>query len=112
MEIMPSEVVLRQREAVEERYLEIRDLRHGTREVIAAIDLPLTPDVPPVEIRLQAVLDRCYDEGRLGDDLDYSRPPNPPLSASPPAPLPKATRSGLGEGLGVRAGEGAVEFTR
>ena len=163
----PPEVVLRQSEAVEERYLEIRDLRHGAREVIAAIevlspankseggagrreylrkqkavlesgthlleidllrggqhtvaapedavracgpwnyllclsdatrrdeylfwrlglrealptvDLPLTPDVPPVEIRLQAVFDRCYDEGRLGDDLDYARPPKPPLS--------------------------------
>jgi hypothetical protein len=56
--------------------------RLSLRESLPAIDLPLTPDVAPVPIDFQAIFNRCYDEGRLGDDIDYTLPPHLPLTAS------------------------------
>ena len=46
------------------------------------LPIPLDPGVPPVTVDLQAVFDRCYDEGRYGFLAKYDRrQPDPPLTA-------------------------------
>jgi hypothetical protein len=51
------------------------------RDRLPAIGIPLDPDVPPVTVDLQPLLDRCYDTGRYGDEVRYDRPCDPPLTA-------------------------------
>ncbi len=43
------------------------------------LPVPLDPDVSEPLLDLRASLDRVYDEGRYGEQLDYSQPPTPPL---------------------------------
>ena len=42
--------------------------------------IPLRRDDRDVALDLQAVLDRCYEEGRY-DDIDYREDPEPPLGS-------------------------------
>lgn len=49
---------------------------------LPTIPIPLDEGVPPVLLDLQAVFDRCYDEGPLSDLARYDRKqPDPPLTA-------------------------------
>ena len=48
---------------------------------LPAIGIPLDPDVPPVVVDLQPLLDRAYDTGRYSQLVDYARPCHPPLTA-------------------------------
>lgn len=46
------------------------------------IPVPVTTEVPPVDLDLRAALDRVYDEGRYGEEIDYTVPPIPPLRST------------------------------
>ena len=46
---------------------------------LPAFGVPLTSDVPPVVLDLQAAFDRTYDGGRYPLVVNYRRPPAPPL---------------------------------
>lgn len=63
-----------------EHPLEYRFWRIGLRDTLPALAIPLTADVAPVPLDLQSVFDTCYDEAGLGDAIDYSREPDPPLT--------------------------------
>lgn len=49
------------------------------RQQLPAIRVPLRPSDPDVALDLQALINQCYERGRYGSILDYSRPPQPPL---------------------------------
>lgn len=49
------------------------------RQRLPVIPIPLRADDRPVPLDLQALLDQCYHNGRY-DDIDYTKPPVPPLS--------------------------------
>lgn len=50
---------------------------------LPTIPIPLDEGVPPVLLDLQAVFDRCYDEGPLADLARYDRKhPDPPLTSA------------------------------
>jgi hypothetical protein len=51
----------------------------GVREPLPTVPVPLNPQDSPVMLDLRPCLDRAYDEGRFGDDIDYDQPPTPPL---------------------------------
>lgn len=51
------------------------------RQRLPRIRVPLANGEPDVVLDLQAVFDRCYDEGAYARRLDYRREPSPPLSA-------------------------------
>jgi hypothetical protein len=52
------------------------------RERLPRIAVPLSPPDPEIELDLQAVLDRCYDEGAYHRRIDYRRePPGPAFAA-------------------------------
>lgn len=53
--------------------------RIGLADRLPTMELPLTPDVPPFTLDLQAVFDRCYDENRYAELLDtaYTQPAEP-----------------------------------
>lgn len=50
------------------------------RDRLPAIRIPLRQQDPDVVLDLQAVIDQVYEKGRY-DDIDYSRPLDPPLNA-------------------------------
>ena len=58
---------------------EIEFYRIPLRERLPAIAIPLRRDDRDVPLDLQAVLDRCYEVGCYGDDIDYREEPDPPL---------------------------------
>ncbi|MFO0806804.1 MAG: DUF4058 family protein [Gemmataceae bacterium] len=43
------------------------------------IPVPLDPDVPDSTLDLRACMDHVYDIGRYSEQLDYTKPPKPPL---------------------------------
>lgn len=47
---------------------------------LPAFGVPLDPGVPAVVVDLQAAFDRCYDGSRYPELVDYTRPPDPPLT--------------------------------
>ena len=49
------------------------------RERLPAIPIPLREDEPDVPLDLQALIDRCYQQGNYGVDIDYQAEPEPPL---------------------------------
>ncbi len=49
------------------------------REPLPSVPIPLDPDVPDAVFDLRACIDHVYDCGRYGKQLDYSKPPTPPL---------------------------------
>ncbi len=53
---------------------------NGVRERLPLVQVPLTDDQPDVILDLQAVFDRCYDEGAFARRVDYRRDPSPPLA--------------------------------
>jgi hypothetical protein len=50
------------------------------RERLPAIAIPLRSEDPYVPLDLQAIFDQCWEEGRYGDDINYSEDPAPPLT--------------------------------
>lgn len=44
------------------------------------ITVPLTEGETDIPLDLQSVLDHCYDRGRYRHQIDYTRPPIPPLT--------------------------------
>jgi hypothetical protein len=48
------------------------------RERLPAIRIPLRPTDPDAVLDIQRLVDTAYNEGRY-DDIDYTRPPTPPL---------------------------------
>lgn len=46
---------------------------------LPTIHIPLRPEDKDVDLDLQALIDRCYKNGRY-DDIDYKADPEPPLS--------------------------------
>ena len=53
--------------------------RAGLREPLPTIRVPLRETDPDVPLDLQALIDRCYHNGRY-DDINYRAAPNPPLA--------------------------------
>lgn len=49
------------------------------RDPIPPLLVPLDPDVHDITIDLRACIDHVYDAGRYGRQLEYDRPPRPPL---------------------------------
>jgi hypothetical protein len=52
----------------------------SVREPIPIVPVPLDPDEAFVTLDLRKCLDRVYDGGRYGDQLDYRRPPDHALA--------------------------------
>jgi len=48
---------------------------------LPAIPIPLDGDHPPAQIELQPLFTRTYDSGRCQEVIDYTSPPDPPLTA-------------------------------
>jgi len=65
----------------------LRGHGHGTyefyrmplRQRLPVIRIPLRQGDPDIILDIQSLIDRAYSEGRY-DDIDYSRPPDPPFS--------------------------------
>jgi Protein of unknown function (DUF4058) len=53
--------------------------RLALRQRLPSIRVPLRRSDPDVALDLQALVDQCYERGRYGTVLDYSKPPQPPL---------------------------------
>ena len=53
--------------------------RAALREPLPTFRVPLRRIDPDVPLKLQALIDRCYHNGRY-DDIDYRADPNPPLA--------------------------------
>ncbi len=49
------------------------------RERLPRISVPLLKPDPDAVVDLQALVEGVYESGRYGDDLEYDRPPVPPL---------------------------------
>ena len=45
------------------------------------LNIPLLPEDPDVKLPLQAAFDRAYDNGAYANVIDYTRQPEPPLTA-------------------------------
>lgn len=52
------------------------------RDALPALPVPLHGEDGSVALPLRPSLDRAYDEGRLSEDIDYTQPPTPPLTAA------------------------------
>ena len=61
--------------------LEIEFYRLPLRERLPAIRIPLRQADQDVALDLQALIDRCYEEARYEDDIDYHAEPEPSLDA-------------------------------
>jgi hypothetical protein len=51
----------------------------GVRDPFPTCPVPLRPGVEPLQLTLGPCFERVYDEARFDAELDYSRPPQPPL---------------------------------
>lgn len=51
----------------------------GLRERLPSLRVPTTYGEPDVVLDLQPLVDQAYVKGRYYDQIDYSRPPEPPL---------------------------------
>jgi hypothetical protein len=51
----------------------------SVRDPLPPIPVPLDPDVPDAVLNFRACLDEVYDVGRYAEQLDYAKPPTPPL---------------------------------
>jgi hypothetical protein len=52
----------------------------SVRDPLPDIPVPLNPGETPIVLALRACLDRAYDEGRYTLEIDYAKPPSPPLA--------------------------------
>lgn len=50
------------------------------RDAMPRLPVPLRSDEPAVELDLRACLDSVYDHGAFHHEIDYTRPPVPPLA--------------------------------
>ncbi len=51
----------------------------SVRDPIPLIHVPLANDDPPIPVDLKPCLERAYADGRYYKEIDYSKPPVPPL---------------------------------
>jgi len=51
----------------------------SVRDPLPEVPVPLDPDVSDVLLDLRACIDHVYDVGRYAEQLDYTKPPRPPL---------------------------------
>jgi hypothetical protein len=51
----------------------------SVRDPLPPVPVPLDPDVPDAVLDLRACIDHVYDFGRYAEQLDYTKPPKPPL---------------------------------
>lgn len=51
----------------------------SVREELPPVPIPLDPDVAEPLLDLRSCIDHVYDFGRYAEQLDYSKPPKPPL---------------------------------
>lgn len=56
--------------------------RISLREPLPAIRIPLRSTDKDVVLELQPLIEKCYLNGGYGTDLDYARPPSPPLTGA------------------------------
>jgi hypothetical protein len=79
------------------------------RERLPVFAVPLRPEDEDVAVDLQALIDRCYRNGRY-DEIDYSRPPDPPLEGDDAAwaagLIAGRAAAGQGQGQGQVQGQG------
>jgi hypothetical protein len=59
---------------------------------LPAIPIPLRKPDPDIPLALQPIIDAIYEQGRYGEDIDYSRPLDPPLSPEQVAWLARQLR--------------------
>jgi hypothetical protein len=50
------------------------------RESLPEVPVPLLPEDGPIHLSLQKCMNRTYDEGRYALQVDYDKPPDPPLN--------------------------------
>jgi hypothetical protein len=51
------------------------------RQRLGAIPIPLRTSDEPVPLDLQAIINQCFERGLYGEEIDYTAPLDPPLSA-------------------------------
>jgi len=51
----------------------------SVRERFPVVPVPLDPGEPEVLLDLKVAFDRVYEEARYEEQLNYLKPPNPPL---------------------------------
>jgi hypothetical protein len=61
--------------------LELEYYRLPLQDRLPAIAIPLRQTDHDVALDLQALIDRCYEEARYDDDIDYLQEPDPPLDS-------------------------------
>jgi Protein of unknown function (DUF4058) len=49
------------------------------RDSLPPVPVPLDPGEPEILLDIRAAMDRVYDKGRYGEQLDYTKPPVPAL---------------------------------
>lgn len=49
------------------------------RDPLPQVPVPLDPEEPEILLNLRAAFDRSYDEARYDEQVDYTKPPKPPL---------------------------------
>jgi Protein of unknown function (DUF4058) len=54
--------------------------RNTLQDSLPVIMIPLTEDIPAVQLDLQVVFDECWEANRLDADMDYTAPLQPSLS--------------------------------
>ncbi len=52
----------------------------SVRQRLPRIAVPLAGNDQNVTLDIQAAIDRCYERGRFAQKIDYTQPPNPPLT--------------------------------
>lgn len=94
-ELPPHRYLISVRRGPERHRFELYPLSLTQR--LPRMRIPLKEPDPDVVLDLQAVLNRCYDNGGYADLIDYRRPPSAPLSAEEAAWV-----DGLLRGKGLR----------
>jgi Protein of unknown function (DUF4058) len=61
--------------------LELEYYRLPLQDRLPAIAIPLRQADHDVALDLQALIDRCYEEARYDEDIDYLQEPDPPLDS-------------------------------
>jgi hypothetical protein len=61
---------------------------------LPVIPVPLNPPDPPIQLSLQPMVEAIYRRSRFGQDIDYSRPLQPPLAEAEAAWLTERLRAG------------------
>jgi hypothetical protein len=60
---------------------------------LPVIQVPLRQTDADVPLDLQALIEQCYRNGGYDDDIDYHRPPDPPLDGDDDSWADEALRS-------------------